>query len=101
VHYEDAILLNVLYDAYKITGKNYYKYVVKQPIAFLLREMNENDVGFYSALDANSEVIERKFYTFTFEEWNEVMAEFPTYISPTLEFKKVGIGNIKTYYIER
>lgn len=79
--YDNAMLLNVLCDAYKIIGDENYKEVIEETIEFLLREMKQNDAGFYSALDADSEGIEGKFYTFTAEEWNELMSDMPAYIA--------------------
>lgn len=79
--YDNAMLLNVLCDAYKITGNENYKEVIEETVTFLLREMKQKGAGFYSALDADSEGIEGKFYTFTFDEWDGLMRDKPAYLS--------------------
>ncbi len=88
--YDNAMLLSVLCDAFKITGKDIYREVIEEMMTFLLREMKQNDAGFYSALDADSEGVEGKFYTFTYGEWNELMAEFPLYVAQYFGIEKHG-----------
>lgn len=88
--YDNAMLLNVLCDAYKITGDENYKEVIEETLAFLLREMKQKDAGFYSALDADSEGVEGKFYTFTFEDWNAVLPPIPDYVSEYFGIRKSG-----------
>ncbi len=71
--YDNALLLSVYADAYKLTKDEHYKSVMLQTLAFLRREMKHSDGGFYSALDADSEGIEGKFYTWTWQELNDVL----------------------------
>lgn len=88
--YDNAMLLNVLCDAYQITEDKNYKETIEQTIEFLIREMKQKEAGFYSALDADSEGIEGKFYTFTFDEWNELMSDKPAYLSEYFGVTKFG-----------
>lgn len=88
--YDNAMLLNVLSDAFILTGNENYKEVMEQTIEFLLREMKHKDAGFYSALDADSEGIEGKFYTFTFEDWQAVLPNIPNYVSAYFGLEKFG-----------
>jgi uncharacterized protein YyaL (SSP411 family) len=88
--YDNAFLLSVLSEAYQITEKKEYKIVIEQTIAFLDRELS-NGKAYFAALDADSEGVEGKFYTWTYEEIqalipNEVMADFCDYY----QIKKEG-----------
>jgi uncharacterized protein YyaL (SSP411 family) len=66
--YDNALLLNVLAEAYQITKKEQYAIIIQETIAFLCRELSNGADAFYAALDADSEGVEGKFYTWTYEE---------------------------------
>jgi uncharacterized protein YyaL (SSP411 family) len=78
--YDNAMLLQVLCDAYQLTGRQLYKTTIEETIAFVLREMQLKGSGFYSALDADSEGVEGRFYTWTEAEWDAVGKSIPSYI---------------------
>ncbi|MBS1585586.1 MAG: thioredoxin domain-containing protein [Bacteroidetes bacterium] len=73
--YDNALLILSLCDAYYITGDERYAQVVRETIAFTEGELKDNSGLYYSALDADSEGEEGKFYTWTWEEWKEVVGE--------------------------
>lgn len=71
--YNNGQLLSVYSNAYKITQNNDYKQVVEQTIAWLEREMITKNGSFYSALDADSEGEEGKFYVWTKQELKSLL----------------------------
>jgi uncharacterized protein YyaL (SSP411 family) len=75
--YDNALLLGVLAEAYQITQKPIYTKVIEASFAFLQREMFNGEGGYYAALDADSEGVEGKFYTWSY-------AELKSMIDPSL-----------------
>src|SRR5205085_6264091 len=51
------------------------KQTVEQTIDFVQRELTDKDHGFYSALDADSEGAEGKYYVWSFDEIKNILDE--------------------------
>ena len=71
--YDNGQLLTLYAEAYSLTKSQLYKHVVYQTIGFSQRELLSPEGGFYSALDADSEGVEGKFYTFTTPELQKIL----------------------------
>ena len=71
--YDNGQLLTLYAEAYSLAKSPLYKSVVYQTIAFAQRELLSPEGGFYSALDADSEGVEGKFYTFTTPELRAIL----------------------------
>jgi uncharacterized protein YyaL (SSP411 family) len=73
--YDNGQLLSLYSEAYVITKKERYKEVVYETIEFLERELMNPSGGFYSALDADSEGEEGKFYVWQKDELENILKE--------------------------
>lgn len=73
--YDNALLLMAISEAFQITGNLHYKNTIVQTMDFIVREMMNEEHGFYSALDADSEGVEGKFYTWTKAELDAVLQQ--------------------------
>jgi len=73
--YDNAQLISLYTQAYKQNGKDLYKQVVYETIAFVERELMNSEGGFYSALDADSEGEEGKFYVWQKEELESLLGD--------------------------
>ncbi|WP_020527228.1 thioredoxin domain-containing protein [Flexithrix dorotheae] len=73
--YDNAQLISLYSKAYTISQSDYFRRVVEESITFIERELTSTEGGFYSALDADSEGVEGKFYTWEFNELVKLLGD--------------------------
>ena len=73
--YDNAQLVEVYARAYRLTKKPLYRRVVEETLAFVKREMTAPEGGFYSAIDAETDGEEGRFYVWTDEELDAVLKD--------------------------
>ncbi|SEO98467.1 thioredoxin domain-containing protein [Mucilaginibacter sp. OK283] len=73
--YDNAQLITLYSEAYTWQPDELYKTVVDEIIHFATTELASPDLGFYSALDADSEGVEGKFYIFTKTEIETILGD--------------------------
>ncbi|MEM4845639.1 MAG: thioredoxin domain-containing protein [Acidilobaceae archaeon] len=73
--YDQALLLYVLSDAYKVCSDETYRWVSLKLIDFVNREMRDKSGGFYSAISAESEGMEGLYYTWTTSELKSIVGD--------------------------
>ena len=73
--YDNAQLAHAYLEAFRATGEARYRAVVESTLDFVLRELATSDGGFASALDADSEGEEGRFYVWTDAELRSVLVE--------------------------
>jgi uncharacterized protein YyaL (SSP411 family) len=73
--YDNALLISVISEAYQLTKDERYKEVIEETMTFICKEMLHSQNGFYSALDADSEGEEGKFYVWQKQEIESLLGQ--------------------------
>ncbi|MBA3899752.1 MAG: thioredoxin domain-containing protein [Bacteroidetes bacterium] len=73
--YDNAQLVSLYSEAYQALGVKLYRKVVYETLEFVEREMSSSEGAFYSALDADTEGEEGKYYVWTKEELQRLLED--------------------------
>jgi uncharacterized protein YyaL (SSP411 family) len=73
--YDNALLVIALSEAFQLTGKSTYREAIELTMSFIDRELSNKEGAFYSALDADSEGIEGKYYVWDKAEIEMLLGE--------------------------
>jgi uncharacterized protein len=88
--YDNGQLTSLYSEAYALTLDELYKAKVSETIDWLEREMTSPEGGFYSALDADSEGEEGKFYVWTKAEIETILGKDAAAFCETFDFSENG-----------
>ena len=72
--YDNGQLLRLYAEAWQLTSEPIFARVIRETAAWLEREMRGPEGGLYTALDADSEGVEGKYYVWTPAELREVLS---------------------------
>ncbi|MBI1692416.1 MAG: hypothetical protein FYV88_1390, partial [Bacteroidetes bacterium] len=95
--YDNALLVIILSEAYQVTGYDRYARVIEETLQFVVDELGNGENGYCSALDADSEGVEGKYYTWTQDEITDILGEdaawFKEYfqVTPAGNWEEVNI----------
>lgn len=73
--YDNALLVSLYADGFKESRNPLYRDVIVQTLSFVERELMSAQGAFYSALDADTEGVEGKFYCWTLDEVNDLLKD--------------------------
>lgn len=99
--YDNAQLISLYAEAYRQQPNPLYKQVVYETIDFLEREMMSAEGGFYSALDADSEDVEGKFYVWAKEELQALLKKDFNVFADFYSVNKTGYWEDDNYILLR
>jgi len=73
--YDNGPLLRLYTDAWLVTRDQLFRRAAEQTAAWVMREMQSPEGGYYSSLDADSEHVEGKYYVWSRQEAARVLDE--------------------------
>lgn len=88
--YDNAQLLSLYAEAYTITKEERFKEIILETYRWIKTEMTSKEGGFYSALDADSEGEEGKFYIWTATELKKLLDGDYTVIAAYYQIREEG-----------
>jgi uncharacterized protein YyaL (SSP411 family) len=89
--YDNSLLVILFSEVYQITKDEKFKIAVEKTLGYILRELLNQDGGFFSAQDADSEGEEGKYYLWTKKEVSSLI-DNPLHLNIFCEYYNISEG---------
>jgi uncharacterized protein YyaL (SSP411 family) len=99
--YDNAQLVTLYSEAFQATKNPLYKQVVYETLAFIERELTSAEGAFYSALDADSEGEEGKYYVWNKEELQTILKDNFNLFADYFNINERGLWEHNNYILLR
>ncbi|MDP6908900.1 MAG: thioredoxin domain-containing protein, partial [Flavobacteriales bacterium] len=99
--YDNGQLISLYSEAYQATGNILYKEVVEETLDFIQRELTSEQGAFYSALDADSEGEEGKFYVWKKDELQMLLGDDFEWVKDYYNINAKGLWENGNYILLR
>jgi uncharacterized protein len=93
--YDNALLARAYLHGWQVTGDPLFRRVTEETLDWALREMRAPEGGFFSALDADSEGVEGKFYVWSVDELRAALGDEPDTDEAIAWFGATDRGNFE------
>src|SRR3954453_20206779 len=91
--YDNALLARAYLHAFQVSEEPLFRRVCEETLDWAIRELRQDEGGFASSLDADSEGVEGKFYVWSLSELRDVLG--PLAGSATRHVGATGEGNFE------
>lgn len=99
--YDNAQLVSLYSEAYRESKNPLYKQVVYETLEWIQREMTSEEGAFYSALDADSEGTEGKYYVWSIEELQSILQDDFALFAAYFNVNEIGYWEDAQYILLR
>jgi len=88
--YDNALLVIAIAEAFQVTKNPIYAHTIRKTLQFVAEELMDEYGAFYSAIDADSEGEEGKYYVWTFEEVTNILEEDASWFCTLYDITPLG-----------
>ncbi len=99
--YDNAQLVTLYSEAFQKTKEPLFKQIVYETLAFVERELTSAEGGFFSALDADSEGVEGKYYVWTKDELKNIFKDRFSLFADYFNVNARGLWEHENYILLR
>lgn len=99
--YDNAQLVSLYCEAYRLTKSTLYKSVIEETLAFVKNEWYKPEGYFFSAYDADSEGEEGKYYVWRKEELSEILEDDFKIFADFYQVNEIGYWEDDNYILMR